>query len=138
MILSDDNVSDTTYLHKSVRMSEDTPENPTSSTKRSSSVYDVPIRKNTILTVLRRLYRNKFHHSSTINQEDRQENNLPVDAVDETNIPSEEHTWSSELDLVINCIGLSVGLGNLWRFPYIAFKNGGGKILIILEQLAHY
>lgn len=37
-------------------------------------------------------------------------------------------SWSSEFDLVINCVGYSVGLGNLWRFPYVAFKNGGGKI----------
>ena len=37
-------------------------------------------------------------------------------------------SWSSEFDLVINCVGYSVGLGNLWRFPYVAFKNGGGEI----------
>lgn len=40
------------------------------------------------------------------------------------------HAWSSEFDLYINCIGYSVGLGNLWRFPYRAFKNGGGKLTL--------
>lgn len=36
--------------------------------------------------------------------------------------------WSNKIEFVFSCIGLSVGLGNIWRFPYIAYENGGGQL----------
>jgi NSS family neurotransmitter:Na+ symporter len=46
------------------------------------------------------------------------------------NIIPEKELWNSRLAFVMAAIGSAVGLGNVWRFPYIAYTNGGGAFLI--------
>lgn len=37
--------------------------------------------------------------------------------------------WSGKMQFFLSIIGYSVGLGNIWRFPYLCQKNGGGKCI---------
>ncbi|CAI9622471.1 unnamed protein product [Staurois parvus] len=45
--------------------------------------------------------------------------------------PLHRPTWGSKLQYILAQVGFSVGLGNVWRFPYLCHQNGGGAFLLL-------
>ena len=44
---------------------------------------------------------------------------------------TERGQWGSKLGFILAAAGSAVGLGNLWKFPYITGENGGGAFVIV-------
>ncbi len=42
----------------------------------------------------------------------------------------QQEQWGSRVGFILAAVGSAIGLGNIWRFPYMAFDNGGGAFLI--------
>ena len=46
--------------------------------------------------------------------------------------------WKSPMQFFMTILGFCVGLGNIWRFPYLCQKNGGGKTINLLSREKYF
>lgn len=84
---------------------------------------------------------NAFHNAAfdydsielATNKENGHSNGTSAAAVVENGATQEQPDrgqWGSGIEFLMSCIAMSVGLGNIWRFPFTAYENGGGAFLI--------
>ncbi|XP_026206391.1 sodium-dependent neutral amino acid transporter B(0)AT2 [Anabas testudineus] len=61
--------------------------------------------------------------------EGQSETQLTPDAAETEN--GDRPAWDSKIQYVLAQVGFSVGLGNVWRFPYLCHQNGGGAFMLL-------
>ena len=50
---------------------------------------------------------------------------------------SDRETWGNKVEFILTLIGYAVGVGNIWRFPYLCAQNGGGMCICRCKSHEH-
>ena len=50
------------------------------------------------------------------------------------NVSDTKQKWSSKVAFLFTLVGFSAGQADFWRFPYLAWRNGGGEFIYDISQ----
>ena len=46
----------------------------------------------------------------------------------------ERERWGNHIEFLVSSVAMAIGLGNVWRFPFLCYRNGGGRFVVLTLQ----